>query len=114
MHNLNLAVALVREGWDKRNPWESAISALFSVATVMHAAGIEVPSELKFRRGLGDNRTLRDLARSVPDGYNDTTYDEFVLASEYLAGNIDDRTLTLAALTLNRYTRAAEAAGLSY
>lgn len=111
---LNRAMVLIREGWDKGDPWGSALNALFAVATVMHATDIEVPAELEFRRGLGDNRTIRDLARSVPDGYNDTTYDEFVLASEYLAGNVTDRDLTLAALTLNRYTNAARTAGLDY
>lgn len=110
--SLNLAIALVRDGWDAGDPWGSAMLALGDVADVMYAAGLPVPEELEYRPSpLTDERTLADI---VSDDPGTTPYDARVIASECLAGRIDARTLRLAALTLNRYADACRAAGLDY
>lgn len=110
---LNTVMALVYEGWDDGDKWGSAIGALFDIATVMDAAGIEVPAELEYRRSPLDNRTIVEMATENRD-YGETSYGEYVLASEYWAGNVTDNELRLAALTLNRYVAACVAAGLDY
>lgn len=110
---LNTVMALVYDGWDDGDKWGSAIGALFDIAEVMSAAGIEVPAELEYRRSPLDNRTIADMATEDRD-YGGTSYGEYVLAEEYIAGNITAKELRLAALTLNRYVAACVAAGLDY
>lgn len=111
---INTAISLIRDGWDDGDKWGSAINALFDVANVMDAADIDVPEELEFHRSYLDIRSLADMANEERDDYAESTYGEFVLASEYLAGNITENDMRLAALTLNRYLALCRAAGLDY
>lgn len=109
---INTVISLIRDGWDDGDKWGSAINALFDIAEVMSAAGIEVPEELEYRRSILDKRTIVEMATQDPD--SGTSYDAYVLAEEYIAGNITAKELRLAALTLNRYVAACVAAGLDY
>ncbi len=107
---INNVISLIRDGWDDGDKWGSAIDALFDIAEVMSAAGIEVPEELEYRRSILDSRTLADMARED----SQEPYGTYVLAEEYITGNITAKELRLAALTLNRYVAACVAAGLDY
>lgn len=107
----NLVISLVRDGWDSGDKWGSALGALSDIADVMHAAGVPVPPELGYAPSILDSRTVADIAKGDPDT---TPHDARMIATEYLAGRIGDRTLTLAALSLNRYADACRAAGLDY
>lgn len=107
----NLVISIVREGWDSGDKWGSAMLALCDIADVMAAADVPVPGELQYRRSVLDSRTVSDIATGDPDM---TSYGARVIAEEYLAGRVDVRALTLAALALSRYVDACKRAGLDY
>jgi hypothetical protein len=111
-HAINPVIDYVRDWWDSGDPWGTAINALFDLAEVMYAAGIPIPAELEYQHGAYESETVEEMATESDDGQ--TPYGVFVFASEYLAGNITERDMRLAALTLNRYVDACRAAGLDY
>jgi hypothetical protein len=111
-HAINPVIDYVRDWWDSGDPWGTAIDALFDLAEVMYSAGMAIPEELEYQHGAYEPESLEEMATEDPDGQ--TSYGVFVFASEYLAGNITERDMRLAALTLNRYCDMCRAAGLDY
>lgn len=111
-HAINPVIDLIRDGWDAADPWGTAINALFDLAEVVYAADIPIPEELGYQPGACEPESLEDMATEHGDGQ--TPFNVYLFASEYLAGNITERDMRLAALTLNRYCDMCRAAGLDY
>jgi hypothetical protein len=111
-HAINPVIDYVRDSWDGGDPWGTAINALFDLAEVMYAAGIPIPDELEYRHGAYEPMTVEEMATESADGQQ--SYNEWVFASAYLSGEITERDMRLAALTLNRYLALCKDAGLDY